>query len=163
MGRTIGSARAAALATELERVAEAAIASFANAPVDHWMLVPGPGVWSAGKDAEHVAEAAVYHLWIVRKTIGERVPAARAAIERGRLTTSLSPNEAADQVRRRTQEGVDLIRSLTDEQLTLPTRPPRAGNANLASTIERVLIGHYAVHREAIEAKLRTARTDDPG
>jgi hypothetical protein len=53
---------------------------------------------------------------------------------------------------------VRLIRGLSDEQLDLETRPPRAGGQCLAETIERVLIGHYEVHRASIEAKLTAAR-----
>ncbi len=55
----------------------------------------------------------------------------------------------------RTLEGAGLIASLTDDQLTLPTRPPRAQGEALAGTIERVLIRHYDAHRREIERKLR--------
>ena len=48
-----------------------------------------------------------------------------------------------------------LVARLTDDQLDLPTRPPQAGTPTLATTIRRVLIGHYDDHREAIDAKLR--------
>ena len=61
----------------------------------------------------------------------------------------------------RLEEGVRLLLDLTDAQLALPTRPPRANAQVLAVAIELVLIGHFDTHRAAIEAKLR-ARFD-PG
>jgi hypothetical protein len=54
-----------------------------------------------------------------------------------------------------------LVIGLTDEQLNLPTRPPRVRDQRLAETIELVLIGHYDTHRLSIEAKLR-AMGDGP-
>jgi len=119
------------------------------------MRVPSPGVWSVGKDAEHLAEAAVYHQWIIRKTIGQPVSSHRPRLERNHLTTSRSPLDAVDVLRQRTEASANLIRALTDEQLDLPTRPPRARDANLAETVERVLIGHYRAHHEDISAKLQ--------
>ena len=155
MGTPVGSARASALAVDLEQAAALVVALVANVPPEHWSRVPGPGVWSVGKEAEHVAEAAFYHQWIVRMTIGQPVAAQRPRIERVHLTTDLSPRDAADLVLQRTDEGADLIRPLTDEQLALPTRPPRARDPSLAEIIDRVLIGHYRVHQAAIESKLR--------
>ena len=55
----------------------------------------------------------------------------------------------------RLEEGVRLLLDLTDAQLALPTRPPRANAQVLAVAIELVLIGHFDTHRAAIEAKLR--------
>ena len=107
-----------------------------------WKHVPDPPVWSIGKDAEHVAEAAVYHQWIVQRTIGQTVSPRRPAIERKTLTTTMTALQAVDLIRQRTVEGAVLISSLSDEQLALPTRPPRARAHVLADTIERVLIGH---------------------
>jgi hypothetical protein len=112
-------------------------------------------VWSVGKDAAHVAEAAAYHQWIVRLTIGQNVSWRRPIIERQELTTTMTAQQALDLIRQRTEEGAALISSLSDEQLDLPTRPPRARGQALADTIELVLIGHYDVHRRDIERKLR--------
>ena len=149
------SVRAAELAADLEEVADALVVLLEGVPMDRWMHVPGPGVWSIGKEAEHILEAGVYHQWIVRLTIGERVGSRRPSIERSRLTTDLSPRAAADLLRQRTEEGASLIRDLSDQQLDLPTRPPRARDARLAATIEGVLIGHYRGHGDEIAAKLR--------
>jgi hypothetical protein len=55
---------------------------------------------------------------------------------------------------------VRLIAGLSDEQLQLPVRPPRARLRTLAQMIEDVLIGHYHAHRIAIEAKLRAQSSD---
>ena len=146
--------RAEKLAEDLGDAAEVLIAVLGDVPLDRWMHVPGPGVWSVGKDVEHLAEAAVYHQWIIRMTIGEPVPSRRPPLERSRLTTSLSPLDAVALLRQRTDESATLIRALTDEQLGLPTRPPRARDQGLAETIERVLIGHYRAHQDDIASKL---------
>jgi uncharacterized damage-inducible protein DinB len=147
--------RPAALATLLQEAGAALIAVIELIDDDRWRRVPNTGVWSIGKDAEHVAEAAIYHQWIVRLTIGLKVSSRRPAIERTQMTTDLSPREAVELLHQRTDEGVRLLLDLTDEQLDLPTRPPRARSQALAETIERVLIGHYDGHRQDIETKLR--------
>ena len=149
------SGRAGRLAAQLDVAASALIAAIAQSDVDRWEHVTGPGIWSIGKDAEHVIEAIGYHEWIVRLTVGSAVSSRRPTLERSRLTTDLSRDHAIELLRRRSEEVSNLIRALTDEQLDLPTRPPRAGSATLATTVERVLIGHYGAHRDQIESKGR--------
>jgi uncharacterized damage-inducible protein DinB len=149
--------RAAALARRLQETAAALVAVVELIGIDQWMALAGRGDWSIGKDAEHVAEALVMHRWIVRRTIGEEVPSRRPSIERMVPTTELSPPQAAALIRRRVDEAASLLLRLTDEQLDLPTRPPRASGQRLGETIERVLISHLDAHRAAIEAKLRHA------
>ncbi|TAK02179.1 MAG: DinB family protein [Chloroflexota bacterium] len=150
-----GSQRAARLATDLRTAAADLLAVLEEIEPERWSRLPGPGVWSVGKDAAHVAEATVYHQWIVRLTIGQEVPSRRPPIERLELTTSMSAPEAMDLIRRRTEDGDALISSMSDDELTLPTRPPRARGETLAETVKRVLIGHYHGHRRDIERKLR--------
>ena len=142
------------LVAQLRTAAEALIAIVERIDPERWLLVPGPGVWSPGKDAEHVAEGAAYHQWIVRLSLGQRVPA-RPAIERQRVTAQLSQREVVDLLRRRTEDSANLLRGLSEEQLDLPARPPRARPRTLAQMIEGVLIGHYDTHRQDIESKLR--------
>ena len=147
--------RSTAQAARLREAAAALADVVETVDEDRWRHVPETGVWSVGKEVEHVAEAALYHQWIVRRTIGQKVTSRRPPIERTQLTTDLSPRDALDLLRRRTDEGVSLLLALTDEQLDLPTRPPRANAQPLGVTIERVLIDHYDVHRAAIETKVR--------
>ena len=80
-------------------------------PIDdrHWRYIAKPGVWSIGKEAEHVADAAVYHQWIVRLTIGQKVSSRRPTLERKELTTRLAPREAVELLSQRTNEGARLI------------------------------------------------------
>jgi uncharacterized damage-inducible protein DinB len=151
----VASERATLLAQRLRQAAADLIALIEPVDDRHWRHVANPGVWSIGKDAEHVAEATVYHQWIVRLTIGENVSPRRPAIERMEMTTRLAQREAVELIHQRTEDGARLLAGLTDEQLSLPTRPPRARGALLAETIEQVLIGHYDGHRGDIEAKLR--------
>lgn len=160
MDEPAASMRAAALAVDLESAGEAIVELLANIRRDAWMRVPGRGVWSIGKEVEHLAEAAVYHRWIVQMTIGQQVPSRRPPIERSRLTTDRSPLEAAARLRRRTAESATIIRALTDEQMARPTRPPRARDRTLVEMVERVLIGHYRVHHGSIAAKLRKDAID---
>jgi uncharacterized damage-inducible protein DinB len=155
--RRDGSDRAAALADRLRETSASLVALIEPIDDERWRLVPEPGVWSIGKDAEHVADASVYHQWIVRLTIGQKVSSRRPALERAQMTSDLSPAHAAELIRQRADEGVRLLLDLTDDQLDLPTRPPRANAQPLAETIERVLISHYDAHRADIEAKLRAS------
>ena len=145
------------LAARLEQAAAALVSVIQHVETDLWQHIPAPGEWSIGKDVEHVIEAAGYHQWIVRLTIGEKVSSRRPVLERKQLTTDLSQQQAVTLLRSRTEAGIELILGLTDEQLNLPTRPPRARSQALAETIELVLIGHYDGHRGDIEAK-RAAR-----
>jgi uncharacterized damage-inducible protein DinB len=148
------SKRGATLAARLEGAQDALVALLRTVPDDEWNRMPAPSVWSIAKDAEHVVEAGAYHQWIVRLTIGEKVGSKRPAIERNVLTSPMTRDQAIDAIRRRAAEGLALVRALTDDQLDLPTRPPRARAAVLARTIEDVLIGHYDTHRRDIEEKL---------
>ena len=145
--------RAEALATQLSQAADRLIAVVERIDERSWRQHSDPAVWSISKDAEHVADATVYHQWIVRMTIGEKVSSRRPAIERKRMTSDYSPPELAALIRERTDEGRRLIRGLSEEQLAMPTKPPRARDQRLAETIELVLIGHYDGHRAEIEAK----------
>jgi hypothetical protein len=150
-----GSARAAALASRLREAGASLIAIVAQIEPARWSEVSAPGAWSVGKEAEHVAEGALYHQWIVRLTVGQTVQSRRPGIERTQLVTRRTPLEVAELLGRRTEEGASLVAVLTDAQLALPTRPPRARARDLADTIERVMIGHYHAHRDQIDSKLR--------
>jgi uncharacterized damage-inducible protein DinB len=151
----VASERAAALADELASASVRLVRVIEPIDENRWRAVQSPGVWSISKDAEHVAEATVFHQWIVRLTIGEKVSSRRPRIERKLLTSDLSPAEMGALVRERSEEGERLLRALTDEQLDRPTKPPRAGGQLLATTIQVVLINHFDGHRAEIEGKLR--------
>ena len=151
----MASRQAATLATRLEAAHARLIAVLERVADDRWRAIPAPDAWSISKDAEHVAEATTYHQWIVRLTIGEKVSSRRPTIERAQLTSDLSRHEVLSLLSDRTDGGIRLLSALTDEQLDLATKPPRARGQRLATTIDTVLIGHYDVHRAEIEAKLR--------
>jgi hypothetical protein len=144
-----------ALAEQLRQASGALIGLVETMDPERWTYVPAAGVWSPGKEAEHVADGAARHLWIVRLSLGQKV-SARPTIERARLTAERSQPDVADLLRQRSEEGVSLIGGLSDEQLNLPVRPPRARSALLGQLIETTLIGHFETHRREIEAKLRT-------
>ena len=150
-----GEANASELEAELQAAAAALVSVLERVEPERWAHIPGSSIWSIGKDAAHVAEASLYHQWIVRLTIGQKVSSRRPVIERQELTTTMTPQQAVDLIRRRTEESAALIATLSEEQLALPTRPPRARGQALADTIERVLVGHYDTHRRDIERKLR--------
>jgi uncharacterized damage-inducible protein DinB len=159
----VGSERAAALAGQLREAAAALIDLVHGIDPDRWAHVPAPGVWSIGKEVEHVAEGAAYQQWIVRMTLGQKVSSRRPSVERKQLTTPLSPRELAALFRERVDESARLVESLADEQLALPTRPPRATEQALAESIERILIGHIHTHHRDIELKLRASRRHPTG
>jgi uncharacterized damage-inducible protein DinB len=149
------SDRSAELARRLREASALLLATVESIDRHQWRLVPEPGVWSISKEVEHAAEAAAYHQWIVRLTIGDDVPKRKPVLERAEMTSDLSTAEAVELIRQRAEGGARLLEALTDEQLELPTRPPRARAPVLAETIENMLIGHIDSHRAEIEAKLR--------
>jgi uncharacterized damage-inducible protein DinB len=153
----IHPSRAAAFATRLWEASERLVAMIEPIDDARWRHVPEPGVWSVGKEAEHVAEAAAYHQWILRLTIGEKVFSRRPVIERKLMVSELSPAKAVELLRRRADEGARLLAGLDETQLDLPTKPPRANAQLLAQTIDLVLVGHYEVHRVSIMDKLGAA------
>jgi hypothetical protein len=150
------SSRAAALVEQLREVAEALIEQVVSIDPEQWTKLPRPGVWSPGKDAEHVADGAAYHQWLIRVSLGQKVPP-RPKIERDELIAQRSQQDVADLLRQRTDDGIRLVAGLSDEQLDLPVRPPRARLASVGQMIEAMLIGHYQGHRREIESKLRGA------
>jgi uncharacterized damage-inducible protein DinB len=154
---SVTSARAQGLVDQLRAAAAELIALVEDIDAERWEHVPSAGVWSVSKDAEHVGDGAVYHQWIVHRTLGHRVPARRPGIERELLTARLSQPAVVELLRRCTDEGTELVQALTDAQLDLPPDPPRARLRTLAELIESVLIGHYRTHREEIESKLRAS------
>src|SRR5438105_6212429 len=89
------SSRATALVERLRQVSEALIGLVGAIESERWMNMPRPGVWSARKEAEHVADGAAYHLWIVRGGLGQKVPA-RPRIARGQLTAQRSQRNVVD-------------------------------------------------------------------
>jgi hypothetical protein len=154
--------RAEALASRWREAADRFITTVVAIDGRRWEQVPDAGVWSIGKEVEHVIEAAAYHQWIVRRTIGDKVPSRKPVLERKQMTSNLSPSDAADLLRQRRDDGVQLIGGLTDEQLDLPTRPPRANDPPLAVTIAGMLIRHVDGHHADILAKLEALDRGNP-
>ena len=149
-----GSARAATLASDLDEAATAIISVLERIDGPNWLRVPQPGVWSPSKDAEHVADGNVLHQWVVRLTIGQAKASGRPGIERAQLTSSRSPAAVIELVRRTLDDAAALVRSLTDAQLDLQTKPPKTGSPTLAQTIDALMIRHVEHHRREIETKL---------
>jgi hypothetical protein len=134
-------------------VAEALIALVERIDPEAWVCFPSPGVWSPGKDAEHVADGAALHQWIVRVTLGHK-RLVRPGIERDQLTARLPQADVVELLRRRTEETASLVLGLSDAQLDLPVRPLQTRPRTLAQMIEDRLIGHYRTHHQEIESKL---------
>jgi DinB family protein len=148
------STRAAALAADLESATVAVISLLGRISPERWARVPAPGVWSPGKDAEHVADGNILHQWVVRLTIGQATVSGRPRIERDQMTSSRSPAEVIEFVRDTLGEAATLVRGLTETQLDLTTKPPKAGAPSLAKTVQGLMIDHVEHHRQEIEAKL---------
>jgi uncharacterized damage-inducible protein DinB len=149
-----GSQRSIELADRLTDARDALTSLLERIDGQAWLRVPGPGVWSPSKEAEHVADGNVLHQWVVRLTLGQAKVSQRPGIERTQLTSRRSAAEVIEQVRRTLDEASTLIRSLTDDQLDLTTKPPKAGAPTLAGTIQGLMIDHVDHHRREIEAKL---------
>jgi hypothetical protein len=155
------SARAAALADRLTEARGSLISVLERIDRHDWLRVPAPGVWSPGKDAEHVADGNVLHQWVVRLTIGQAKVSARPRIEREQLTSTRSPAEVIAFVCNTLGEAATLVRGLSDAELDLTTKPPKAGAPSLERTVQGLMIDHIDHHRREIEAKLAaTGRPD---
>jgi hypothetical protein len=148
------SARGAKLAAQLRAAAEALVSLISNIDDGEWTTVAQSGVWSPSKDAEHVADATLYHQWMVRLSLGERVGSRRPQLERAQRTGRWSRAEIIDVIRSRAEENAEFIASLSEAQLELPPRPPRARLRTVAELIEAVMIRHVDSHRQDIAAKL---------
>ena len=146
--------RAATLAQQLRAVSEAFIALIEDIDDAHWQRVPGPGVWSPSKDAEHVADGNAMHQWAVRQALGQQ-PGPPPPIERKQLIAQRARDEVAVLLRQCTADSVRLIEGLTEEQLR---RPMQTRRGDLGDLIERVLIGHITRHQREIERKLKAAK-----
>jgi len=151
------SPRAQTLANQLRAAAAALIAVVEHIEPERWSEVRTTGVWSPGKDAEHVADAVAMHLWHVSRSLGVRQPPA-PVIERARPTALRSQAEVVALLRTRAADAARLIEGLTDGELDLPARPPRRPPRTVAEIIARPLIAHFATHRRDIELKLREPR-----
>ena len=149
-----GSQRAIALSGRLTEARDAVTSLLERVEGQDWLRVPGPGVWSPSKDAEHVADGNILHQWVVRLTIGQAKASGRPSIERKQLTSSRSRAEVVELVRATLDEAATLVRGLTDAQLDLTTKPPKAGAPSLAKTIQGLMIDHVEHHRRDIETKL---------
>jgi hypothetical protein len=152
-----GRDRAAGLAALLEATVARLLAVIEPLDTERWGRLPAPGVWSVGKDVEHIAEATVLHEWIVRRSIGDRVGSRQPVMERRLMTTDRSADSGAALLRRRLEDVARLVRSLSDAQLDQPTKPMRASAPTVATAIELILIQHIDTHRASIEAKLASA------
>ena len=150
------NSRASALVEQLREASEALISVVEQIAPERWLEMPKPDVWSPSKDAEHVTDGAVYHQWIVRKTLGQKV-GDRPPVRREQMTAQLAQPQVVALLRQRTEESASLIQSLTDAQLELPAKPPHARPRTLAEMIAGQLIGHYRGHQADIEAKLRVS------
>ena len=143
------------LVDRLTRVSDAMIELVASADAEAWNRSPAPGAWSPGKEADHVADALPLHLWFVRKSLGERA-GSRPAIERATLTTDRSPAEVAERIRRERDTAVALVSQLTNEQLELPSNPPRGRHDRVAELLQSLVIGHLETHRRSLDEALET-------
>lgn len=148
------SSRASALADGLDAASLALTTLLERIDVDAWLAVPDPGVWSIGKEAEHVADGSVSHQWRVRLSIGQAKASQGPTIERRVLTSRASPADTIDLIRRTLAQAATLVRSLTDAQLDLPAKPPTGRPHSMAVAVEG-MIQHVHHHRAEIESKLR--------
>jgi hypothetical protein len=142
------------LVARLVVVSDAIIDLVAGTDPGTWDRSPGPGVWSAGKESEHVAEALPLHLWFVRRSLRQRA-GTRPTIERDTLTTDRSPLEVAERIRQERDTAIAVIAPLTDPELELPSNPPRGRDDRVAELIERIVIGHLETHHAALTRRLR--------
>jgi hypothetical protein len=151
------SERATALANQVREAGAALIQNVGQVDDAHWGRVVEEGVWSPGKDAEHVTQGAAYHQWLVRTSALGDTSARSASTQRDIMVALLSKSEVLDALQQRTDQSASLVASLSDAQLELPapTMGPDGPPRTVQQMIEGQMIRHYHEHRENIKAKLR--------
>ena len=149
------SERATLLAKELREAGDALVQAISRLDDEQWGYLPGDGVWSPGKDAEHVVSGGAYHRWLVRTALGES-PDRRAGTRREVMTAELSREEGVADLRRSTEESAQLVGGLSDDQLGLAAAPLGDGPPRtVEQLVERQMIGHYREHLWSIHHKTR--------
>jgi hypothetical protein len=147
--------RAAALAGQVRAACAALIEAVGRVDDAHWARVVEEGVWSPGKDAEHVTQGAVYHQWIVRRAALGDTSDRPVGTARDILVAVLTKGEVLDALQQRADQSARLVESLSDAQLELAAPPMGDGPPRtVQQMIEGQMIRHYHEHRENIEAKL---------
>jgi DinB superfamily len=149
--------RATVLANEVREAGTRLMQTVRQVDDAAWTRVAEDGVWSPGKDAEHVTQGAAYHQWLVRTTaLGDTSP--RSASTRRDIMVAVMPkDDILRLLEQRTEQSALLVESLSDEQLRMPA--PTFGPDGPPRTVDQMIKGqmirHYHEHRENIEAKLR--------
>ena len=69
----MASERAAGLASRLQEAADQPVGVLESVDEESWGHVPGPGTWSIGREAEHVAEAGEYQPTRPPRAKGQRL------------------------------------------------------------------------------------------
>jgi kynurenine formamidase len=124
----------------------------------HWARVPAEGVWSAGKDAEHVSQGARYHQWLVRTTVLGDTSENRGRTQRDVMTAELDRSEVLAVLQQCTEDSARLVESLSDAQLDLAAPPASDGQPRtVAQMIEGQMTRHYREHEWNIHTKVRAS------
>src|SRR5215210_4391356 len=110
------SERATVLANQLRQTVEAVIETVAQLDETNWSRLPGNDVWSAGKDAEHLSQGAVYHQWLVRTALGETLERGPGT-QRDVMLAQLPRAEVLAALHKHGEESARLVESLSDAQL----------------------------------------------
>src|SRR4030088_2916314 len=88
--------RASALANRLREAGAALIHTVRQVDEPDWVRVSEDGVWSPGKDAEHVTQGAAYHQWLVRTSALGDTSARPTGTERDVMLAVLVKDEVLD-------------------------------------------------------------------
>jgi DinB superfamily len=149
--------RATELANRVREACAALVQIVGQVDDAHWGRMVEDGVWSPGKDAEHVTQGAVFHQWIVRRAALGDTSERPAGSPRDIMLAVLSKADVLDLLQQRADQSALLVESLSEAQLDLPAPPMGDGPPRtVAEMIDGQMILHYHEHRENIEAKLRS-------
>ncbi|HEY8491563.1 MAG TPA: DinB family protein [Dehalococcoidia bacterium] len=149
--------RAEALAARFEEANRTFMEAVRGIPEDRWgSVVPGEG-WPVGVVAHHVAS--MYEInaaWVLAQANGQALEPAPQTIdeinaEHARQHAGCTREEVLELARRNGEAAARLLRGLSDEQLER-RRTWRTYDLSTADVIERVMIGHPAVHLRTIRS-----------
>src|SRR5450631_4652930 len=103
------SERATALANQVRQAGTALMQTVGQVDDAHWGRVVEDGVWSPGKDAEHVTQGAAYHQWLVRTSALGDTSERSASTQRDIMVALLSKREVLDALKQRTDQSASLV------------------------------------------------------
>jgi uncharacterized damage-inducible protein DinB len=156
------SKRAQELLADLEAAAAELEAAARAVPAPLFHQRPAAEEWSAGEILAHMANSPRFYVSEVRRLLQEgggtfgRPPDHPSRLDPVRLHGGDSLEQALASNREGVATARDLLQELTDRDLAVPARHPRAGEYDVDGLIARFIITHRRIHAQQIRENVVT-------